>query len=191
MISIEELNSEGFEIVEEKDFEVVNCVANKDNNSEISFLVKNKLAEKFKNPKYKILVYEDNKLNRKNTIILLENEEQMDYLAFNLNKSNLEFGLLRENPRANKVSKFKLNIQKWCDEFQRYLENNFWFAGITKIQAASLNNEIVTFNIIISGKGTNNEIVHIAKQISREMTDKLLKCNEDEIFTILDNYFKS
>ena len=190
MMNIEELNSEGVEVIETKDFEIINCVANKDN-SEISFLVKNKLAEKFKNPKYKILTYEDNRLNRKNTIILLENEEQMDYLAFNFNKSNLELGLLRELPKINKISKFKLNAQKWCNEFQRYLENNFWFTGITKVQAVSLNNEVVTFNIIVSGKGTNNKIVNIAKQISKKMTDKMLKYSEEEIFTILNDYFKS
>ena len=190
MIDIEEFNSEKVEIVEKKDFEIVNCVAKKNNNDEISFLVRNKLAEKFKEPKYKILVYENIKTDKKKNIILLENKEQMDYLALNL-KEFAVLGLFRDKPKANQISKFELNIQKWCNELQRYLENILQFKGIVKIQAAAINGELLTFNIIVSGKGTNNKIVEIAKQISKNMTYKMLNYNNDEIFNILNDYYKS
>lgn len=186
MINIEELNSEGIKIIEKKDFEVINCVAKKENNEETSFLVKNKLAEKFKNPKYKILVY------GKKTIILTENKEQMDFLAFSFDSQKaVDFGIFKETPKPKIISELEANIQKWCNEIQKYLENILGFGGIIKVKAAGLNDELIVFDIIASGKGTNNKIVKILKELSNDFTDDLLYCDKDEIFTTLDNYFKS
>lgn len=215
MIKLEQFSSAKVIYKEAEDFEIVNCVSERNETHDYKSLtfsygcfleqeLKKVLSAKYKNFDYKILVIAEeqkDELLDKKIIILLKTTEVIDYLKSVisqnsvLNKifseSKIEINYLTEKPKPIEISSFKQNIQKWCNEFQKYLVNQKNFNGITKINAVSLDRKLKSLEIVVSGKGTTNEIVFVSKKISKKINNLLLRSNQDEIFKVIDEEFKS
>lgn len=204
MIRVEELSSGGILYIESKDFEIVKVSSERNllhNFKTLTFnyafnletQVREVLSKNFKLiPQYKILVVGDEKLDSleiKKAIILLEDEEKKQCVMNSLTGKFFEFGIMEEKVEDKKITLFYQNCSKWCDSVQNYLANSFNFDGFTKITASAYNGDLVSFDITVSGKGTNDNIVFATKQISKAMNDISLTLSEDEIYTFVDNYF--
>lgn len=153
------------------------------------------LKTKFKEFSYKILCVaneERNKnLNVLKLIILLDEKEKIDFVKNSLTEFEAEFGILREKPNAMVLSPIKEKVQEWADEIQNYLANEFKFNGKTIIEASSYNGELQSFNITNSGKGVNDNIVWVMKEISKAITlSKNIGLYIYDKYSFIDGYFK-
>lgn len=203
MVKIEEFTSAGILYTENKDFEIVNISSERNLLHDFKSLtfnygfnletkIRNVLSSRFKELEYKILVIGDesfNSLEIKKVIILLKNEEEKACVMNSITEKNLDFGIISEKVVDKKLTLFKQNCIKWCDNIQNYLANSFGFTGITKINASAYDGNLISFNIVITGKGTNDNIVFVMKEISKAMNDVSLSLSEDEIYTFINNYF--
>ncbi len=204
MIKAVELTSEKEEFVSYFETEIINVVSERNLLSEFKSLtyckakeLKNKLEEILKNNsknfKYKIFMIADedrNNVNVKKCIVYLDTEENLYYVMNSLTEKFVKLDLFNEEPVQKTVTALEQLCQFWCDEIQKYLTHTFNFKGTTKINASGINGNIESFNITVSGKGTNDIIVNGLKKI--HMNNEKLYCyNDDDIFALLNNIFES
>ena len=155
------------------------------------------LKTKFKDPKYEIMIVADeNRLFRKTDVIelivLLENDEQIKCVKDSLTEKKLTLGLLTEEPPPVETTEFKDVIQDWCNEIQKYLSNEFYFNGMTKIKAAVVDRELVAFYISNTGKGVNDDIVFALKEMSKAITaSKNFGLYVSDKYSFIKAFFKS
>ena len=154
------------------------------------------LRSKFKEPKYEIMIVadedRDGKVNVIDLITLLEGDAQIKCVKDSLTEPKARFRILAEEPRANEISMFKNTVRDWCDEIQKYLSNEFGFNGATRIRAAVADGELVAFNISNTGKGVNDDIVFVMKQMSKIITtSKNFGFYIPDKYSFIDAFFKS
>ena len=193
-------------VVDDYEMEVVNVTAERNSTSSFKSETENYLLNfesslnyflnlKFKRPNYKILLTanEDKtgKINILNFIVLLESKAQIDYVKESLTEEKIKFDILEEIPKKETITKFKIEVQNWADEIQRYLSNEFNFLGTTRIEASHDKTELQSFNITNSGKGLNDDIVWVMKEISKTITlSKDFAFYTDDKFSFINSYFK-
>ena len=158
--------------------------------------MKEKLSKAFKKTDYKILIVADENFKEENPkilkiVILLDKQEKIDFVKNSLTKTNIEYGILRDTIQENIISEFYANVRKWTNAIQNYLANEFGFRGKTIVEASLYNEELQAFNITCSGKGTNDDIVWIMKEMSKAITlSKNYGFYVDDKFSFIDGYFQ-
>lgn len=158
--------------------------------------IKEKLSKAFKKTDYKILIVADENLKEENPkilkiVILLDKQEKIDFVKNSLTQINIEYGILKDTIQENIISEFYANVREWTNAIQNYLANEFGFSGKTIIEASLYNEELQAFNITCSGKGTNDNIVWIMKEMSKAITlSKNCGFYIDDKFSFIDSYFQ-
>ena len=158
--------------------------------------IKEKLSKAFKKTDYKILIVADENLKEENPkilkiVILLDKQEKIDFVKNSLTQTNIEYGILKDTIQENIVSEFYANVREWTNAIQNYLANEFGFSGKTIIEASLYNEELQAFNITCSGKGTNDDIVWVMKEMSKAITlSKNCGFYIDDKFSFIDSYFQ-
>lgn len=172
------------------------------------------LKTKYKNAQYKVLVIGDETIDDlviSKVIVLLKNQEMIDFVIdsptilsdINVNidgdnvpvkMKSIEYDILDEEPKDLNMTKFYQQVQLWCQTIQSYLSNELKFNGITKITASACKGDLVSFNISNTGKGVNDDIVFVMKNISQNVflsKYRLFWYNENDIYEFINSYFKS
>ena len=158
--------------------------------------IKEKLSKAFKKTDYKILIVADENFKEENPkilkiIVLLDKQEKIDFVKNSLTQTNIEYGILRDTIQENIISEFYSNVREWTNTIQNYLANEFSFSGKTIIEASLYNEELQAFNITCSGKGTNDNIVWVMKEMSKAITlSKNCGFYIDDKFSFIDSYFQ-
>ena len=158
--------------------------------------IKEKLSKAFKKTDYKILIVADENFKEENPkilkiVILLDKQEKIDFVKNSLTQTNIEYGILKDTIQENIISEFYANVREWTNTIQNYLANEFGFSGKTIIEASLYNEELQAFNITCSGKGTNNNIVWVMKEMSKAITlSKNCGFYIDDKFSFIDSYFQ-
>ena len=158
--------------------------------------IKEKLSKAFKKTDYKILIVADENLKEENPkilkiVILLDKQEKIDFVKNSLTQTNIEYGILKDTIQENIISEFYANVREWTKAIQNYLANEFGFSGKTIIEASLYNEELQAFNITCSGKGTNDDIVWVMKEMSKAITlSKNCGFYIDDKFSFVNDYFQ-
>ena len=158
--------------------------------------IKEKLSKAFKKTDYKILIVADENFKEENPkilkiVILLDKKEKIDFVKNSLTQTNIEYGILKDTIQENIISEFYANVREWTNAIQNYLANEFGFSGKTIIEASLYNEELQAFNITCSGKGTNDNIVWVMKEMSKAITlSKNCGFYIDDKFSFIDSYFQ-
>ena len=158
--------------------------------------IKEKLSKAFKKTDYKILIVADENFKEENPkilkiIVLLDKQEKIDFVKNSLTQTNIEYGILRDTIQENIISEFYSNVREWTNTIQNYLANEFSFSGKTIIEASLYNEELQAFNITCSGKGTNDNIVWVMKEMSKAITlSKNCGFYIDDKFSFVNDYFQ-
>ena len=158
--------------------------------------IKEKLSKAFKKTDYKILIVADENLKEENPkilkiVVLLDKKEKIDFVKNSLTQTNIEYGILKDTIQENIISEFYANVREWTKAIQNYLANEFGFSGKTIIEASLYNEELQAFNITCSGKGTNDNIVWIMKEMSKAITlSKNCGFYIDDKFSFVNDYFQ-
>ena len=158
--------------------------------------IKEKLSKAFKKTDYKILIVADENFKEENPkilkiVILLDKQEKIDFVKNSLTQTNIEYGILKDTIQENIISEFYANVREWTNTIQNYLANEFGFSGKTIIEASLYNEELQAFNITCSGKGTNDNIVWIMKEMSKAITlSKNCGFYIDDKFSFVNDYFQ-
>ena len=158
--------------------------------------IKEKLSKAFKKTDYKILIVADENFKEENPkilkiIVLLDKQEKIDFVKNSLTQTNIEYGILKDTIQENIISEFYANVREWTNAIQNYLANEFGFSGKTIIEASLYNEELQAFNITCSGKGTNDNIVWVMKEMSKAITlSKNCGFYIDDKFSFIDSYFQ-
>lgn len=207
MIKTYTITSEKEKIVKNEQIEVVRVEA--ENNLTTGFTsktknylfsleeeMKEKLSKAFKKTDYKILIVADENFKEENPkilkiVVLLDKQEKIDFVKNSLTQTNIEYGILRDTIKENIISKFYANVREWTNTIQNYLANEFGFSGKTIVEASLYNEELQAFNITCSGKGTNDDIVWVMKEISKAITlSKNYGFYVDDKFSFINGYFQ-
>ena len=158
--------------------------------------IKEKLSKAFKKTDYKILIVADENFKEENPkilkiVVLLDKQEKIDFVKNSLTQTNIEYGILKDTIQENIISEFYANVREWTNAIQNYLANEFGFSGKTIVEASLYNEELQAFNITCSGKGTNDNIVWIMKEMSKAITlSKNCGFYIDDKFSFIDSYFQ-
>ena len=158
--------------------------------------IKEKLSKAFKKTDYKILIVADENFKEENPkilkiIVLLDKQEKIDFVKNSLTQTNIEYGILKDTIQENIISEFYANVREWTNAIQNYLANEFGFSGKTIIEASLYNEELQAFNITCSGKGTNDNIVWVMKEMSKAITlSKNCGFYIDDKFSFVNDYFQ-
>ena len=158
--------------------------------------IKEKLSKVFKKTDYKILIVADENFKEENPkilkiVVLLDKQEKIDFVKNSLTRTNIEYGILRDTIKENIISEFYANVREWTNTIQNYLANEFSFSGKTIIEASLYNEELQAFNITCSGKGTNDNIVWVMKEMSKAITlSKNCGFYIDDKFSFVNDYFQ-
>ena len=158
--------------------------------------IKEKLSKAFKKTDYKILIVADENFKEENPkilkiVVLLDKQEKIDFVKNSLTQTNIEYGILKDTIQENIISEFYANVREWTNTIQNYLANEFGFSGKTIIEASLYNEELQAFNITCSGKGTNDDIVWVMKEMSKAITlSKNCGFYIDDKFSFIDSYFQ-
>ena len=158
--------------------------------------IKEKLSKAFKKTDYKILIVADENFKEENPkilkiVVLLDKQEKIDFVKNSLTQTNIEYGILKDTIQENIISEFYANAREWTNTIQNYLANEFGFSGKTIIEASLYNEELQAFNITCSGKGTNDNIVWIMKEMSKAITlSKNCGFYIDDKFSFINDYFQ-
>lgn len=158
--------------------------------------INEKLSKAFKKTDYKILIVADENFKEENPkilkiVVLLDKQEKIDFVKNSLTQTNIEYGILKDTIQENIISEFYANVREWTNTIQNYLANEFGFSGKTIIEASLYNEELQAFNITCSGKGTNDNIVWIMKEMSKAITlSKNCGFYIDDKFSFIDSYFQ-
>ena len=207
MIKTYVITSEKEKIVKNKQIEVVRVEA--ENNLTTGFTsktknylfslekeMKEKLSKAFKKTDYKILIAADENFKEENPkilkiVILLDKQEKIDFVKNSLTQTNIEYGILKDTIQENIISKFYANVREWTNTIQKYLANEFGFSGKTIIEASLYDEELQAFNITCSGKGTNDDIVWVMKEMSKAITlSKNYGFYIEDKLSFIDSYFQ-
>ena len=207
MIKTYMITSEKEKIVKNEQIEVVRVEA--ENNLTTGFTsktknylfsleeeIKEKLSKAFKKTDYKILIVADENFKEENPkilkiVVLLDKQEKIDFVKNSLTQTNIEYGILKDTIQENIISEFYANVREWTNTIQNYLANEFSFSGKTIIEASLYNEELQAFNITCSGKGTNDDIVWVMKEMSKAITlSKNCGFYIDDKFSFIDSYFQ-
>lgn len=207
MIKTYMITSEKEKIVKNEQIEVVRVEA--ENNLTTGFTsktknylfsleeeIKEKLSKVFKKTDYKILIVADENFKEENPkilkiVVLLDKQEKIDFVKNSLTRTNIEYGILRDTIKENIISEFYANVREWTNTIQNYLANEFSFSGKTIIEASLYNEELQAFNITCSGKGTNDDIVWVMKEMSKAITlSKNCGFYIDDKFSFVNDYFQ-
>ena len=158
--------------------------------------IKEKLSKAFKKTDYKILIVADENFKEENPkilkiVVLLDKQEKIDFVKNSLMQTNIEYGILKDTIQENIISEFYANVREWTNTIQNYLANEFGFSGKTIVEASLYNEELQAFNITCSGKGTNDDIVWVMKEMSKAITlSKNCGFYIDDKFSFIDSYFQ-
>ena len=158
--------------------------------------IKEKLSKAFKKTDYKILIVADENLKEENPkilkiVVLLDKQEKIDFVKNSLTQTNIEYGILKDTIQENIISEFYVNVREWANTIQNYLANEFGFSGKTIVETSLYNEELQAFNITCSGKGTNDNIVWVMKEMSKAITlSKNCGFYIDDKFSFIDSYFQ-
>ena len=158
--------------------------------------IKEKLSKAFKKTDYKILIVADENFKEENPkilkiVVLLDKQEKIDFVKNSLTQTNIEYGILKDTIQENIISEFYANVREWTNTIQNYLANEFGFSGKTIIEASLYNEELQAFNITCSGKGTNDNIVWVMKEMSKAITlSKNCGFYIDDKFSFINDYFQ-
>ena len=194
-------------IVKNKQIEVVRVEAENNLTTEFTSKTKNylfsleeeikeKLSKAFKKTDYKILIVADENFKEENPkilkiVVLLDKQEKIDFVKNSLTQTNIEYGILKDTIQENIISEFYANVREWTNAIQNYLANEFGFSGKTIIEASLYDEELQAFNITCSGKGTNDNIVWVMKEMSKAITlSKNCGFYIDDKFSFIDSYFQ-
>lgn len=206
---VEEINSEGTMIVPSEDFEVYKFTSERTINECYRSLTHNFLVDfeaqlrdlispLFKDFKYKILAVTDeskNNLKIKKVIILLSDKKIIDFVKDSLTQFDfkIECDILVNVPEKEKCTLFKDAGRFWCDQVHNYLMCEYNFKGLTKLNVAGHAGMLESFNFSASGKGTTDFIIEGLNMISQYILSNkaMYYANYDEIYNILEAYFKS
>lgn len=207
MIKTYTITSEKEKIVKNEQIEVVRVEA--ENNLTTGFTsktknylfsleeeMKEKLSKAFKKTDYKILIVADENFKEENPkilkiVVLLDKQEKIDFVKNSLTRTNIEYGILKDTIQENIISEFYANVREWTNTIQNYLANEFGFSGKTIVEASLYNEELQAFNITCSGKGTNDDIVWVMKEMSKAITlSKNCGFYIDDKFSFIDGYFQ-
>ena len=158
--------------------------------------IKEKLSKAFKKTDYKILIVADENFKEENPkilkiVVLLDKQEKIDFVKNSLTQTNIEYGILKDITQENIISEFYANVREWTNTIQNYLANEFGFSGKTIVEASLYNEELQAFNITCSGKGTNDDIVWVMKEMSKAITlSKNCGFYIDDKFSFVNDYFQ-
>ena len=158
--------------------------------------IKEKLSKAFKKTDYKILIVADENFKEENPkilkiVVLLDKQEKIDFVKNSLTQINIEYGILKDTIQENIISEFYANVREWANTIQNYLANEFGFSGKTIVEASLYNEELQAFNITCSGKGTNDNIVWVMKEMSKAITlSKNCGFYIDDKFSFVNDYFQ-
>lgn len=158
--------------------------------------MKEKLSKAFKKTDYKILIVADENFKEENPkilkiVVLLDKQEKIDFVKNSLTQTNIEYGILKDIIQENIISEFYANVREWTNTIQNYLANEFGFSGKTIVEASLYNEELQAFNITCSGKGTNDDIVWVMKEMSKAITlSKNCGFYVDDKFSFINDYFQ-
>ena len=158
--------------------------------------IKEKLSKAFKKTDYKILIVADENFKEENPkilkiVVLLDKQEKIDFVKNSLTQTNIEYGILKDTIQENIISEFYANVREWTNTIQNYLANEFGFSGKTIVEASLYNEELQAFNITCSGKGTNDNIVWVMKEMSKAITlSKNCGFYIDDKFSFINDYFQ-
>ena len=158
--------------------------------------IKEKLSKAFKKTDYKILIVADENFKEENPkilkiVVLLDKQEKIDFVKNSLTRTNIEYGILKDTIQENIISEFYANVREWTNTIQNYLANEFGFSGKTIVEASLYNEELQAFNITCSGKGTNDDIVWVMKEMSKAITlSKNCGFYINDKFSFVNGYFQ-
>lgn len=159
--------------------------------------LENNIAENLsliKKEKFKLLVVGDefyNTMKIKKIVVLVDDNISkqcvINSITEKLISSNIDVivDIYKEEPTSY-VSEFKNRSQFVCNQIHRYLTNQLNFNGITKLNTSIYNNELQSFELSVSGKGTNDKIFNTIKSIKFNY-NQIMTITEDDIFTILND----
>lgn len=208
MVKINEITSCGEVEVTKKDFDNVSVIAEKDSNfnfksygyalaANFKSKLHSYLQERYKDFYYKIVVVteEVGDVYAFDKIALFIGGIDLTDRVINsitelFNGYNLIIEECRDKPEPKKISTFEKKIQEYANELQRYLTNEKNFKGITKINASTFENRLFTFDIIVSGKGTTDEIVNASKELSKNVFLANKEISKEDYFTMILKAFE-
>lgn len=170
----------------------------------LSFQLEAKLKTIFPKPVFDImLIFKKEKIPER-IFILFKNNKQKQIIEEWINKEGyLYFGVdikdrfvfdVKENQTlevVETISKNKNSVKDYLGLFHNLVFDYFGKDINIKVKAAIYKNKLVAFELIPTGKGVNDDIVFLAKNISNGILSYIDGLNIEDKFTFMKNYFES
>lgn len=163
----------------------------------IGLTILNQLKTKFLKPKIEILSLENPNDKKKNKVFVLLGDEKQKQLAEEYsNKQDYDFGMIFFdviNKQSSQIysSRNKNSIAEYLTLFHNLVFDYFGKDINIKVKAAIYKNKLVAFELIPTGKGVNDDIVFLAKNISNGILSYIDGLKIEDKFTFMRNYFES
>lgn len=170
----------------------------------LSFQLETKLKTIFPKPVFDImLIFKKEKIPER-IFILFKNNKQKQIIEEWINKEGyLYFGVdikdrfvfdVKENQTlevVETISKNKNSVKDYLVLFHNLVFDYFGKDINIKVKAAIYKNKLIAFELIPIGKGVNDDIVFLAKNISSGILSYTDGLNIEDKFTFMRNYFES
>jgi hypothetical protein len=150
-----------------------------------------------------MLIFKKEKIPER-IFILFKNNKQKQIIEEWINKEGyLYFGVdikdrfvfdVKENQTlevVETISKNKNSVKDYLGLFHNLVFDYFGKDININVKAAIYKNKLIAFDLIPTGKGVNNDIVFLAKNISNAILSYVDGLNIEDKFTFMKNYFES
>jgi len=192
------------------DFEVIELNVGKNNFGENCFgeilriQIETKLKPLFPKPEFEMLIVFNSKNVPENIIVLFKNEKHKYFIenwikeeGYNYEdidiRDNFVFGIKEKQNFENvaTASKNKNSVKEYLVLFHKFIIDYLHKDININVKAAIYKNKLIAFDLIPTGKGVNDDIVFLAKNISSGILSYTDGLNIKDKFTFMKNYFES
>jgi len=166
--------------------------------------IETKLKTIFPKPEFEIMITSNSKNIPENIIILFKNKKHKDFIERWINKEGYNYEDIdirdrfvfdiKENQSFENISttsKNKNSVIKYLTLFHKFVIDYLHKNVNINVKAAIYKNKLITFDLIPTGKGVNDDIVFLAKNISSGILSYTDGLNIKDKFTFMKNYFES
>lgn len=158
------------------------------------------LSEKFKDFDYQLFGVFDENIGIKplNIVVMLDSEEKIEYIKQQIDritdvdmiKSKIVFDIIKKES-FEKTTNNKILTEEWANSVRKYLANEFDFRGKIRLETSFYDSELQSFWLSASGKGVNDDIVWVLKEMSKAITlSKNFGFYTKDKYSFINGYFQ-
>lgn len=166
--------------------------------------IETKLKTIFLKPEFEIMITTNSKNIPENIVVLFKNNKHKEFIekwikeeGYNYEDIDVRDSFIfdiMENQQFENIlttSKNKNNVKKFLILFHKFIIDYLHKDVNINVKAAIFKNKLIAFELIPTGKGVNDDIVFLAKNISSGILSYTDGLNINDKFTFMKNYFES